>query len=576
MDAISDPLIREIWCMKSAQVGWTEVLNNCIGYFVDQDPSPIMIVQPTQDAAEDWSRDRLAPMIRDTPCLAGKFSEDKSRKSTNTLRHKTFPGGLLAVAISNSPSSLASKPIRVALFDEVDKYPPSARHAGDPIGLGRKRTTAFWNRKILVGSTPTVKGASRVEKGFEGSDQRFYFVPCPHCREFQRLIWTQVKWKEVGLDPAQAVYQCEKCGELIAHHQKPQMLRLGEWRSTKPFNGIAGFHISELYSPWSSWGDMAVSFVEARPLPETFQQWINESLGETWEEAADKIETSTLSGRVESYTSAGLPPGVLLLTAGTDVQDDRIEIYIYGWGADEECWRVEHIVLRGDPGSKALWDEHDDILRRRFRTDDGRELLIESCCVDSGGHYTEQVYRYCLKRKKYRVWAIKGVAGQGKPAWPKKAGRGKIVAVALWLIGVDTIKALIYGRLKKVTSAGPGYLHFDAAADDEYFDQLTSEVSVTKLSQGRRVTVWKPKKLGVRQEALDCAVYAYAAMQGRGGAELLAARSKRAQPVPEDKHPDPTIVVSEEAPASDVPKLEPAPVRRVNRFRGRNWTRNWK
>jgi phage terminase large subunit GpA-like protein len=572
MDAISDPSVREIWCMKSAQVGWTEVLNNCIGYFVDQDPSPIMIVQPTMDAAEDWSRDRLGPMIRDTPCLASKFAEDKSRKSTNTLRHKTFPGGLLAVAISNSPSSLASKPIRVALFDEVDKYPPSARHAGDPISLGRKRTTAFWNRKILVGSTPTIKGASRVEKGFEGSDQRYYFVPCPHCGEFQRLVWAQVKWTEFELQPHQAGYQCQKCGDLIQHRDKAAMLRDGEWRSSKPSTGIAGFHISELYSPFSSWGDMAVAFLEAKDLPETLQQWTNEALGETWEESGEKLETSALTGRVESYTSNSLPPGVLLLTCGTDVQDDRLETTIYGWGAEEECWRVEHIVLRGDPGSQSLWAEHDEILKRRFKTDDGRSLLIEACCVDSGGHFTEQVYRYCLKRKRFRVWAIKGQAGQGRPAWPKKAGRGKSVAVALWLIGVDTIKALIYGRLKKVISAGPGYVHFDAAVDDDYFDQLTSEVSVTKLSQGRRVTVWKPKKLGIRQEALDCAVYAYAAMQGRGGAELLGARAMKIAPV----ETPPVVETEVEAPAFDAPKVEPPPVRRPNRFRSRNWSRNWK
>lgn len=573
MDAISDPLIREIWCMKSAQVGWTEVLNNCIGYFVDQDPSPIMIVQPTQEVAEDWSRDRLTPMIRDTPCLAGKFMEDKSRKSSNTLRHKTFPGGLLAVAISNSPSSLASKPIRVALFDEVDKYPPSARHAGDPIGLGRKRTTAFWNRKILVGSTPTVKGASRIEKGFEGSDQRFYFVPCPHCEEFQRLIWPQVKWTEFDLPAREAGYQCKSCGKLITDREKQEMLRRGEWRSTQPSSGIAGFHISELYSPWSSWGDMAVAFLEAKSLPETLQQWINESLGETWEEQAEKIDAVGLGSRIESYTAASLPPGVQLLTVGTDVQDDRLESHIYGWGADEECWHIEHIVLRGDPGGQALWDEHDALLRKRYRTDDGRELLIESCCVDSGGHFTEQVYRYCLRRKRFRVWAIKGIGGPGRPGWPKKAGRGKSVAVALWLVGVDTIKALLYGRLKKVIAPGPGYIHFDANVDDEYFAQLTSEVCVTRLSQGRRMQSWKPKKMGIRQEALDCTVYAYAAMLGRGGAELLSVRARR--PVKAVETAEAAVEPDEKVIAQN-PDEKKAEVRKRPRFQRRNWSTNWK
>jgi phage terminase large subunit GpA-like protein len=323
---------------------------------------------------------------------------------------------------------------------------------------------------------------------------------------------------------------------------------------------------------------MAVAYTRARPLPETFKTWVNTALGETFEESSEKLETGPLADRRESYTSESVPPGILLLTAGTDVQDDRLETIIYGWGEGEECWRVEHIVLRGDPGGQALWAEHDAILKRKFRTDDGRSLLIESCCIDSGGHYTDQVYRYCLKRKRFRVWAIKGQAGPGKLGWPKKASKGKSVAVALWLIGVDTIKSVIYDRLRKITVAGPGYFHFDESVDTEYFEQLTSEVVVTRLSQGRRIRSWKPKKLGSRQEALDCTVYAYAAMLGRGGSELLTARAKSASlSQVEDKQPTPVdSMPTEEAPTFDAPKPELPPVRRVNRFRGRNWTRNWK
>jgi len=331
MDAVSDAFVREIWVQKSAQVGWTEILNNVIGYYVDQDPSPILMVQPTEEVAVDWSRDRLAPMIRDTPCLRGKFSDERTRATANTLRHKTFPGGLLAVAISNSPASLASKPIRIALFDEVDKYPISAKQAGDPLSLGRVRTKTFWNRKILAGSTPTVKGSSRVEKGFETSDQRYYFVPCPHCNEFQRLVWAQVKWSEFGLTPEQAVYQCVHCAASIEENAKADMLARGEWRASKPFNGIAGFHISELYSPWSSWGQMARDFLDKKAFPETLQQWINEALGETWEDSGEKLEPIGLMERRESYTAASIPAGVQLLTVGTDVQDDRLEVFLYGW-----------------------------------------------------------------------------------------------------------------------------------------------------------------------------------------------------------------------------------------------------
>jgi phage terminase large subunit GpA-like protein len=305
------------------------------------------------------------------------------------------------------------------------------------------------------------------------------------------------------------------------------MLRRGEWRATKPSTGIAGFHISELYSPWSTWADMATSFLEANKLPETLQTWINTSLGETWEEKGTTPEAEGLLARREPYNAASLPPGVLLITAGTDVQDDRLETTIYGFGAEEETWRIDHVVLRGDPGSAALWAEHDDILRRRFTTDDGRELVIESCAVDSGGHFTEHVYRYCAKRKRNRVWAIKGKDGVGRLAWPKKASRGGKIRVDVWIVGVDTIKDLLYGRLNKVTKPGPGYVHFDAGTTQEWLDQLTSEVVTHRLILGRKVRQFKPKASGIRQEGLDTSVYAYAAMCGRGGAELLLHRSKR-------------------------------------------------
>ncbi len=547
MDALNDPTIREIWCQKSAQVGWTEIINNVIGYYVDQDAAPILLVQPTLEMAEAWSKDRLAPMIRDTPCLRDRIADPKARDSGNTLLHKKFTGGHLTIAGANSPASLASRPIRVVLFDEVDRFPLSAGAEGDPISLGKKRSTTFYNRKMLAGSTPTIKGSSRVESGFESSDQRYYFVPCPHCDEFQRLVWAQVHWPDGS--PEAAVYVCQHCGAEITEAQKGGMLAAGEWRASKPTRDIAGFHISELYSPWSTWADMAVSFLRAKRLPETLQTWINTSLGETWEEKGETLEPTGLLARRESYTANSLPAGTLLLTMGTDVQDDRLECTIWGYGAEEEAWRVEHHVLRGDPGSLALWAEHDQLLRRMFKTDDGRQLGIEATAIDSGGHYTEQVYRYCAARKRQRVWAIKGVAGAGRLVWPKKATRTARVRVDLWPIGVDTIKDVLYGRLKRVTEPGPGYVHFDANTDEGWLEQLTSETVVYRIVQGRRVRQWKPKSSGVRQEALDCAVYAYAAMVGRGGAALL---TRRAAAVPQSAAavtPDDAEMAAGEQPA---------------------------
>jgi len=565
MDAVADPSVKEVWVQKSAQVGWTEILNNVIGFHVDQDPAPMLLVQPTLEMAEAWAKDRFAPMLRDTPALHGKIADPKARDSGNTLLHKSFTGGRLTVAGANSPAGLASRPIRIVLFDEVDRFPTSAGTEGDPISLGIKRTRTFWNRKVLAGSTPTVKGSSRIEVGFEQSDQRYYFVPCTHCGEFQRLVWSQVRWPDG--EPHRAAYVCQHCGVELTDQDKPAMLAGGEWRSSKPFNGTAGFHVSELYSPWSSWADMAEGFLKAKRLPETLQTWVNTSLGETWEDAGEKLEPAGLMSRRESYTADSLPPGVLLLTLGTDVQDDRLECTVWGWGADEEAWRVEHLVLRGDPGGQALWKEHDELLRRRWRTDDGRELVIEATGVDSGGHYTEQVYRYCAARKRFRVWAVKGVGGQGRLAWPKKASKAKVGHV--YPVGVDTAKDVIYQRLRRVIEPGPGYVHFDATTDEAWLEQLTSETVVHRISQGRKVRVWRPRQTGIRQEALDCTVYAWCALQGRGGAELLRRRAARAEPHEAPAAPEPPPP-ADQAPTDFRRPQRPAPVRR----RG-GWVRNW-
>lgn len=522
MDAVSDPSIREVVVMKSAQVGWTELLLNVIGYHAHQDASPILLVQPTLEMAEAFSKDRLAPMVRDTPALRDRIADPRSRDTGNTLLHKTFPGGHVTMAGANSAAGLASRPIRLALFDEVDRFPVSAGSEGDPVALGRKRTTTFWNRKTLMGSTPTIKGESRIEAAFESGDQRYYHVPCPHCDEFQRLVWAQVKWDD-GL-PETAHYVCQHCGTMLTDSDKTQMLRQGVWRESKPSKGIASFHISELYSPWVTWAEMARSFLEAKRLPETLQAWINTSLGECWEDRGESVEPQGLLARRESYTANSLPPGVLLLTAGTDCQDDRLEQTVWGWGRDEECFRVCHTILKGDPGSSAIWAEHDELLKRRFRTDDGRELVIEACAIDSGGHHTQRVYEYCNKRKQFRVWAIKGFAGQGRLIWPKKASRVGKTAAHLYPIGVDTAKDLIYGRLKRVTQPGAGYIHFDATLDEDAVNQITSETMVYRVIQGRRVRMWKPRTSQVRNEQLDCLIYAYAAMVGRGGSQVVDRR----------------------------------------------------
>lgn len=568
MDAPHQVGVLEVVVMKSAQVGWTEALNNTIGYHIDQNPAPILLLQPTLEMAESWSKDRLAPMIRDTPRLRGKVADPKARDSGNTLLHKLFTGGHLTIVGANSPAGLASRPIRVLLCDEVDRFPVSAGTEGDPIDLARRRTARFRNRKIMMGSTPTVKGASRIEAAFEQSDQRYYFVPCPHCESFQRLVWAQVKWDEGK--PETAAYVCEHCGALLADSDKPQMLKRGEWRGTKDFSGIAGFHVSELYSPWATWAEIASAFVRAKALPETLKTFINTVLGETWEETGATVEADSLLERKEQYGPENIPEGVLLLTAGVDVQDDRIEVQLDGWGLDEENWIVEQKVFRGDPQKPALWLEVDNYLIQRFATEDGRQLFVEAVAVDSGGHCTQAVYQFVVSRKRRRVWAIKGIGGPGKLAWPKKASRTAKSRAMVFIVGVDTIKSILYGRLSKVLEPGPGYIHLPASADEEFCNQLTSEKAITKYVRGRPTVVWEPRAKNIRQEVQDCWNYAYAAFVGRRGPELLKGLSLR------KRRQVPKEVVAE--PVEPEQKVEPEPPRPVQRVRPqrKSWVKSWR
>lgn len=558
MDAVADETVREIWVMKSAQVGWTEILNNVIGFYIHQSPSPMLLVQPTLEMAEAWSKDRFAPMIRDTPALASRIADPRARDSGNTLLHKKFTGGHLTVAGANSPAGLASRPIRVVLFDEVDRYPASAGTEGDPISLGKKRAATFWDRKVLAGSTPTIKGSSRIEAGFESGDQRFYMVPCVHCGEMQRLVWAQVRWPDG--QPELAVYVCVACGSELTDADKPEMLRAGTWQASRESRGIASFHISELYSPWSTWADMAVAFVQAKKLPETLQTWINTSLGETFEERGEQVEAVGLAGRRENYTAQSIPQQTLLLTAGVDVQDDRLEVTVVGYGRDEEMWIVEHGILRGDPGSDSLWNDLDGYLSRKRETDDGRSLLIEAAAIDSGGHFTQQVYAYCAKRKSRRIWAIKGAGGFGRLIWPKSAGRAGKTSAQVFIVGVDTAKDVLFGRLKRIHQPGAGYIHFPASVDEVYFDQLTAETLIYRMVQGRRMRSYKPRSSGSRTEALDCLVYAYAAFIGRNGPMILPNRKV-------DNVPQGTVT-------NEVAR--PAPPRRVNVRRPGGWLNGWR
>lgn len=507
MRAISDPATETIVFMTGAQIGKTEIINNAIGYYISQDPSPILVVQPTLDMSKMWSNDRLAPMLRDTPALKNAVKDPRSRDSGNTLLQKSFVGGYIAMVGANSPAGLASRPVRCVFFDEVDRFPHSAGTEGDPIDLGRKRTSTFtYNRKIVMVSTPTNKGASRIELAYEESDQRQYYVPCHDCGHKQMLKWSQVQWEKDK--PETASYICEGCGSVWDDADRYRAVRAGEWVAQNPDHKIAGFHLSGLYSPWTPLADAARDFLVAKKSPETLRVFVNTFLAETWEDEGITVGDVDFQSREDNWGDA-VPDDIVVVTAGIDVQDDRLELEIVGWGRDEESWSLDYKTLYGDPSTPHLWNDLDNILKAGYVTESGRQLGIRAATIDSGGHYTQAVYNFVRPREGRRIFAIKGMGGEQRPlvSRPTKNNIGKI---KLFAIGTFPIKELIFSRLK-VQSEGAGFCHFPAGRSDEYYQQLAnSEKIVTKYQKGfpRRDFV----KTRTRNEALDCRVYAYAAL----------------------------------------------------------------
>ncbi|WP_229678206.1 phage terminase large subunit family protein [Caldovatus sediminis] len=549
MDAVSDPDVETVVVMKSAQIGWTEILNNVVGYHIHQDPAPLLVVQPTVEMGESWSKDRLAPMLRDSPALRGRVADPRSRDGANTLLHKMFPGGHLTIAGANSPASLASRPIRVVLFDEVDRYPASAGTEGDPITLGRKRTATFWNRKVLMGSTPTIAGVSRIEAAWEQSDRRRYWVPCPHCGERQTLRWAQVQWADGR--PETARYHCAHCGAGWSDAERWAAVRRGEWRAEAPFAGTAGFHISELCSPWRRLAETVADFLAAKDRPETFKAWVNTALGETWQERGEAPDWARLLERREAGMERGVvPAGVSVLTAGVDVQGDRIEVAVWGWGPGFESWLVETDVFPGSPASSEPWDALAAMLARDWECAGGETMRIAKVGVDTGGTATSAVYAHLRRSRDPRIMPLKGVEGWAR-AQPvsgpthvdvTEGGRKLRRGLRLWTVAVSVYKADLYRRLwlsrGEDGSIPRGWVHLPEWMEPELVRQLVAEQLVTvKDRRGFARQEWR--KLRDRNEQLDMAVYARAALAllgaDRGGDAFwrrLAEREEAQRPVP--------------------------------------------
>jgi phage terminase large subunit GpA-like protein len=521
MDCLSSSSpVQRVVMMFAAQTGKTEAGSNWLGYVIDHAPGPLLAVQPTVEMAKRLSKQRLESMITDTPCLAAKIAPARARDSGNTMFSKEFSGGIMLLTGANSATGLRSAPCRYLFADEVDAFPSDVDGEGDPVALAERRTTTFARRKILLTSTPTVKDFSRIEAEYLRSDQRRFYVPCPSCGGMQWLQWPRLKWD--AKRPGDVRYQCEHCSERFEENHKPAMLAAGEWRATAPSDGrTAGFQLSGLYSPlgWCSWEQLVDDFLRAKSDAPALKAFVNTRLAETWEEDyAAAVSADGLMTKRLAYESGTCPDGVVLLTCGVDVQDNRLAVSVWGWGEGETGWLIWHQELMGDPTQVEVWGQLDQVLVTEWATVAGKALKVSQVAVDSGGHCTHEVYRYVRDRVRQNVVAIKGssrrnssAVGKGNKVDVSWQGRVLKRGVTLYQLGTDTIKTTLFGRLRHNEAGGIGTLHFGMAADEEYFRQLTSERQALRYHRGFPIREWV-KKAGDRNEALDCVVYAYAAM----------------------------------------------------------------
>ena len=529
MDCLSpiSPIERVVF-MKGAQVGGTECGSCWIGYIIHHAPGPMMAVWPTVEMAKRNSKQRIDPLIEESPVLAELIAPARSRDAGNTILAKEFRGGVLVMTGANSAVGLRSMPVRYLFLDEVDGYPSDVDGEGDAISLAEARTRTFARRKIFIVSTPTISGASSIEREFDASDQRRYFVPCPHCSHRQWLRFEQLRW-EKG-QPETAAYSCESCDQAIHEQHKTRMLEHGEWRAMSEITSkTAGFHLSSLYSPvgWRSWRDIAAAWESAvnkeSGSASAIKTFKNTELGETWVEEGEAPDWQRLIERREDYKIGTVPASGLLLTGGTDIQKDRIEVSIWAFGRGKESWLIEHRVLMGDTARDGVWKRLAEMIAETWTHESGAILPLTRFAIDTG-FATQEAYAFVRSIKDSRVIAVKGVARGaalvGTPTAVDATTGGKKLrrGVKVFSVTSGIAKLEFYNNLRKsadvlddgITIRYPtGFVHLPKI-DAEFIQQLCAEQLVTRRNRkGYAIREWQ--KMRERNEALDCYVYARAA-----------------------------------------------------------------
>lgn len=504
-DSIGDDTVERVTILKSARVGATQLMVGALGHFVENDPSPVLCVVPVDSDARHLVTSVIEPTFQESPDLRAALTTDKGGR--DTMLHRHFAGGSLSVIAARSPRALRARTARILFADELDAWEATAE--GDPLELAIMRTHTFGNRKIVLASTPIDADTSRIVRSYEQSDQRVFVVPCPGCGEMHEILWRDIKWP--ADKPEDAYWACPSCGSVVEDRQKHQMVAQGRWMAKKPeVEGHRGYKLTSLTStlPNAAWPKLAAEFLQAKRNPATLKPFVNTVLGEPWRGEGDYLDAADLDALRRPFSLDSVPPEVLVLTAGADIQKDRIEITFTGWTKDDDLRVLAHEVIWGSPTENETWAEVDDALKRQFRHPLGGVLTVDAAVIDSG-NWADAVYAFCRPRTARRILSGKGMPGFARPSLTFSTSR----KARLGLIGVDGIKMALHQRL----AHGETILFSDQLGGD-YFDQIRAERLVVRYTRGQPVKKWELTS-GRRNEALDTLTYSYAA-RGLVGLDL--------------------------------------------------------